>query len=109
MEAAIGGFCNSVEWLLDPYARADRFVKVLSNYVHREAQGSEIRHKIRIRVGDDEFVEMSDTGVAQTAYSPAVFKKLSGEPAVLAFKPSARPIPLPEPKRWSDRKPFKRQ
>lgn len=104
MEEAIAGHCRYVEWLIDPYARADRFIKLLSNYVHRDAQGSQVRHKIRVRVGDDEFVEMSDSGIAQTAYSPAVFRKLMGEPAVLAFKPSARPIPPPEQKRYGDKR-----
>lgn len=104
MEEAIAGHCRYVEWLIDPYARADRFIKLLSNYVHRDAQGSQVRHKIRVRVGDDEFVEMSDSGIAQTAYSPAVFRKLMGEPAVLAFKPSARPIPPPEQKRYGEKR-----
>ena len=96
MEGAISGFCGSVEWLIDPYARADRFVKRLSNCVHYES--GDIAHKIRVRVGDDEFVEMSDGGVCKTLFSPSAFKKLRAEPAVLAFRAHARPIPIPEPK-----------
>lgn len=103
MQSAISNSCKSVEWLIDPYARADVFVKKLSNFVHLKAEGSDIKHKIRIRVGDDSFMEMSDTGIAQTRYSPDIFKTLLSEPAVLAFKPEARDIPLPEPRRWKKR------
>lgn len=98
MEGAIAGFCNSVEWLIDPYALADRFVKILSNFARGDGEGSDINHKIRVRVGDDEFVEMSDSGMAKTRFSAPAFKKLHAEPAVLAFRAHARPIPLPEPK-----------
>ncbi len=105
MGEAIARFCSSVEWLLDPYARADRFVKLLSNLVYRENKGSAITHKLRIKVSDEDFIEMSDSGIAQTEYSSSMFKKLLAEPSVLSFRPQAKPIPLPEPKKFFRRKP----
>ena len=77
MPSAISAYCENIEWLLDPDSRAERFVKILAHGVYEDAKGDAIEHKIKIRVGDADYVEMSSERIMRTAFCPPLFKTLA--------------------------------
>ena len=102
MRAAIASSCNSVEWLIDPDVRSARFVKLLSHAVNKDCQGKDVSHKILVRVSDADYVEMSSA--VATGYESSLFKTLQGEPAVVRFRPRAKPV-QPRERKWGGRRP----
>lgn len=95
MNSAISRFAQEAEWLIDPGENAEAFVKYLSHCVHENLKGDNIRHKIKIRVSETDYVEMTSPSIT-TDFDSAVFKKLRAQPAVVNLTVRARPIPLPE-------------
>lgn len=104
MRTAVSRFCETVEWLVEPNAYAERFVKILSHCVHDDiSKGTDITHKLLLRVSDTDYVEVSSNGMLQSAYVPEIFKRLENEPALVKFKIcKVRPIPVPE-RKWIPR------
>lgn len=99
MPSAISAYCENIEWLLDPDSRAERFVKILAHGVYEDAKGDAIEHKIKIRVGDADYVEMSSERIMRTAFCPPLFKTLAAEPSVVKKHFSAKPVPVRE-RKW---------
>ena len=99
MDSAIERFCDDVEWLIEPDAHAERFVKLLSHCVHSDAEGSDITHRVHLKVSETDCLEIKG-GMLKSGFRSSVFKRLFSEPAVIKFRPKAKPIPIPE-RKWS--------
>ena len=99
MREAISRYCQTAEWIIDPSPNAEDFVKYLARCVHVDLKGENLSHKIKIRVSENDYVEMTSPSIT-TDFEPSVFKKLRMQPSVIDFKVTAKPPPLPEKKRW---------
>jgi|GEM_PF-3835465 len=107
MTSAVSTYCDGIEWLIEADDRASRFVKILSHGVYEDAKGDDIAHKIKIKVSDRDYVEMSSERIMRTAFSPALFKRLEGEPALVKSSFKAKPIPVRE-RKWGGGDGFRR-
>lgn len=107
MTSAVSTYCDGIEWLIEADDRASRFVKILSHGVYEDAKGDDIAHKIKIKVSDRDYVEMSSERIMRTAFSPALFKRLGGEPALVKSSFKAKPIPVRE-RKWGGGDGFRR-
>lgn len=104
MQSAIERFTESVEWLIDTSDTSPRFAKLLSHCVHDDAtKGSDIQHRVLIKIGDGDYVEM-DSSAMTSRFDSTTFKTLRADPCVLKFKVKARPIPEPERKFFFNRR-----
>ena len=98
MQEAISTSVSAVEWLISPYNSPEHFVKQLSQCIYNIAPGSTIRHKIKIQISDNSFIEFTNDGISTSTYNTEVFNKLMKEPAVIDMKCEVRPTPERENK-----------
>ncbi len=99
MESAVSSYCDTIEWLIDSDSRAERFVKILSHGVYENAKGGVISHKIRIKISESDFIEMSSEEIMKTSFDSNLFKRLESEPAFVKMSVKAKPIPQRE-RKW---------
>ena len=93
MSEAVEDFCSAVDWTISADLHAERFVKLMAHCVHHDAPGSAIKHKITLRTGESEGIEMSSDGVGESSYNSAIFRRLATEPAVLNIRVRMNPTP----------------
>ena len=98
MPEAIANSVSAVEWLISPYNSPEHFVKQLSQCVYNVAPGNSIKHKIKVQITDNSFIEFTDDGISSSSYDVEIFNKLMREPAVVDVKFSVRPTPERESK-----------
>lgn len=78
MDSAIERFCDDVEWLIEPDAHAERFVKLLSHCVHSDAEGSDITHRVHLKVSKPT-ASKSKAACSKADSAPAYSKRLFSE------------------------------
>ena len=98
MNSAVASYCDSIDWLSDADQRAERFGKILSHGVYEDAKGSAISHRIKVRVSETDFIEMSQEQVMKTSFDSKLFRRLENEPALVKCSVKAKPIPPKERK-----------
>ena len=104
MPYAVQRFAESAEWLVDNSDATGRFAKLLSHCVHDDSsRGMEISHKVRIKIGERDYVEMDGASIT-SRFEPRIFRQMRSDPCVLRFRAKARPIPEPERKFYSNQK-----
>ena len=68
-----------------------------------QLMGMEISHKVRIKIGERDYVEMDGASIT-SRFEPRIFRQMRSDPCVLRFRAKARPIPEPERKFYSNQK-----
>ncbi len=87
------------DWVIDPDLHPERFVKMLSNYIYNDAQGGNVEHRIYLKVGDEDFLEVRESSNMRSAFNSQAFRRLKSETGLI--KMVARAAPIPEPERKS--------
>lgn len=103
MASAANSAIKRCDWVIDPEIHAERFVKMLSNYVYNDAEGSQVEHRLYLRASDEDFIEIQSSANMRSSYNAKAFQHLRAEPALIKMKARAVPIPEPERKSWNKR------
>lgn len=102
MQEAANISIKRCDWVIEPDMHSQRFVKMLSNYIYKDAEGGLVEHRIYLKVGDEDFVEVESAANMQSGFNAKAFQLLRSEPALLKMKARAVPVPIPEKKRWGE-------
>lgn len=92
MSEAVTKFCSGVDWTISADSRGGRFAELLVGCIRRDAPGSSIAHKVTIKTGENEGVEMSSSDKGKSSYNSAVFGRLVSDPAVLRVDVHVNPV-----------------
>ena len=109
MQRAANESVKTCDWFIEPDIHAERFVKMLSNYIYKEASGGRIQHKLYFKTGDNDFLEIEAPGVMQSGFEPLYFKRLRSDPALVKFRAAVAGIPEPERKQWGQKGTFQKR
>lgn len=100
MALAVSRQIKAFNWIIDPNAfSAERFIKMLSNFVYKEATGSAIRNNLYFKMPDESFLELSGGGVL-SAYDARTFNFLRHEPAFIDIDIETSAVPEAARKKW---------
>ncbi len=100
MALAAVEFVKSCDWIIDPDIHAERFIKILSNYIYKDAKGGQIKNNIYLRVSDESFLEIPASDSMLSGFESRKFKSLKAEPAFVRLNVSVHPIPSAPQRKW---------
>lgn len=102
MNDATFNYLERCDWFLDVNSNVERFIKLLANYIHKDATGSSIDNKIYIKINDEDCIEFESSSL-RSGFNPKEFQLLKNEISVVKIIAKVRPPKHSEKKVWTPR------
>lgn len=100
MSFAATSAIKTCDWVIEPEMHAQRFIKMLSNYIYKDAGAGSVEHRIFLKAGAEDVLEVAASENMRSGFNARAFKLLCSEPALIKMKARAIPIPEREKPKW---------
>lgn len=101
MASAATSSIKTLDWVIEPEMHAQRFIKMLSNYIYKDAGLGNVEHRIFLKISSEDVLEVDASENMRSGFNARAFKLLCSEPALIKMKARAMPIPEREKPKWT--------